>query len=525
MWKIIFSQIFLIAITTTFGADLSCDYVSTVCNITNVIGPNDPVNLISSPPSTTVTAIKFNSNNQFLYMPTNLFKVFPQLKTITLSTTGLLNMLTNSFDFCPYLETIDGWSLPFTTLPNGFAQNCMNLKTIYFRFGQLTTIEPNALQGLNSLVQLELTMNKITCIPPNLFSPTPFIQRIFLGNNQITALDLNLFSGLFTNTSARHDVDVNTNPLTYLPAFNLANLVNGTLFFTLTRVPIMAIDQNLIIKLESMKMKDWRITMSTNDPTKNITTCVPDFPNSLGILFMSSFLYNSNYQNFTTCYNNWNPAMANVIVPCAVTTTSSTTAVTTTSTSTSTSSTSTSTSSTSTSISSTSSFITAPSDIIQPGTTAKFGSCASDKICRYYLDYMDRYTCVIEGVDGVLTSIFGTHISTLFTDANVTRVYFKNSFLSRIPSVLFTKFPNLDFVSIANCSLGMITDATIPSCGNLAYLDARYNGIFHVSSSAFKNCKNLQTIDFTGNPIDALEMSIFSLDPSLKKVILNGTGK
>ncbi|KAG5676681.1 hypothetical protein PVAND_006497 [Polypedilum vanderplanki] len=144
-----------------------------------------------------------------------------------------------------------------------------------------------------------------------------------------------------------------------------------------------------------------------------------------------------------------------------------------------------------------------------------------NKICRYYIDHNNRYTCIIEDVDKILTSISGSHISPLFTDTNVTQVYLKNSVLTQIPSIIFSKFLNLEFLSITNCSLGGIFD-TIPSCNKLTHLDASFNNIYHLSNTAFKNCKNLKTIDITGNSLKVISREIFDLNQNLNKIILNG---
>lgn len=149
------------------------------------------------------------------------------------------------------------------------------------------------------------------------------------------------------------------------------------------------------------------------------------------------------------------------------------------------------------------------------------GTCTSDKICRYILDANDQYTCILDDVNAVLTSISGNHISPAFTDASVTRIYFKNSVLPNIPCIIFEKFPNLTFLSIANSSLSLVNDQGLSCCGNVVHLDARYNNIVHVSEDALKNCTKLQTLDLTGNPLEYISGQLYLNNPDLRRIIIH----
>jgi Leucine-rich repeat (LRR) protein len=145
--------------------------------------------------------------------------------------------------------------------------------------------------------------------------------------------------------------------------------------------------------------------------------------------------------------------------------------------------------------------------------------CDSERTCNFYLDEQNRYTCSIDNIQSALTSILGTHLLPL-NDLNVTRVYVTRSTLRRIPNIFFERFPNLKFLSIKNCSLGVINDQTLNKCGDLVYLEASYNEIYYVGPQSFRNCTNLKTVDLSGNFIEFVDAKMYFYTPTLDAVIL-----
>jgi Leucine-rich repeat (LRR) protein len=163
-----------------------------------------------------------------------------------------------------------------------------------------------------------------------------------------------------------------------------------------------------------------------------------------------------------------------------------------------------------------------PSDVIfptPPSTSVPLIQCATDKICRYYLDWNQTYVCVLDGAQGTVTSISGTHYLT-FTDLDVKRVYFINSFLNLIPKLIFQKFPNLNYLHVSECGLNVINNQTLNECGKLEFLDASHNEINHVDETSLANCTMLKVIDLSGNPIDHVGGLLYKLDPALERIHL-----
>jgi hypothetical protein len=150
-------------------------------------------------------------------------------------------------------------------------------------------------------------------------------------------------------------------------------------------------------------------------------------------------------------------------------------------------------------------------------------SCNLHKICCYFIDQAGRYSCVINNVELELQSITGNHATVngkIYTDANVTAVYFKNSILSRVPKLVFEKFPNTEFLSIPNSQLVDIDDNMFELCQNLKSLDVSENLISRIGKTSLQKCQKLETLDLSGNPIAGLESDIFKLGLQLKTIFL-----
>jgi Leucine-rich repeat (LRR) protein len=107
-----------------------------------------------------------------------------------------------------------------------------------------------------------------------------------------------------------------------------------------------------------------------------------------------------------------------------------------------------------------------------------------------------------------------------FTDADVKAVYLKQSVLSRVPGVIFTKFPNVELLSIPSTQMTIINDDTFESCDNLKRLDVSGNSISEVTKTSLQKCQKLETINLSGNPIEDFDTDLFKLDPQLKHVVL-----
>jgi Leucine-rich repeat (LRR) protein len=125
----------------------------------------------------------------------------------------------------------------------------------------------------------------------------------------------------------------------------------------------------------------------------------------------------------------------------------------------------------------------------------------------------------MENIDLVIKSIGGDHLQD-FTDENVTQVFFINSILSKVPREIFEKFSNLDFLSVANTQLTIISEQTFGDCGKVKKIDASNNKITKIIETSFKSCTDLEVLDVNGNPIEVVNGEIFFYDKNLKHIIV-----
>jgi Leucine-rich repeat (LRR) protein len=479
-----------------------------VFNITAITKPNQPIRILGQTKSykdLSVTSLNFNEPNEVALVPTNAFANFPNVEHVEFDNVRMTSVVKDAFAGCDKLTTIVVTNNNISHLSDGFARKCSGVRNVTMTNNGLRTIDENALEGLSKLMVLDLSNNSISCIPPKLFSFTPEIVGILLRSNKIQTIDRETFK----NLNGLIKVDLMSNAIAFIPAMNFdGTAVNGGFDFDLSDNPIYAIQSDFLEEFFATREVD-------ENPGSSVTLLmVSEGESCIGSTTTVVQSVNLEVVNLTlgNCYANWTDELSQKKVTCGE----------------------------------------LENDIIlesnepnqhdqvsenndevleqenseepmpetpaptpskkvkSPPTVKKIkstpGVCKTDKICRYYVDYKDRYTCVIDGVDSIVTSLGGTHVDQ-FTDDDVTRVYFTNSALRNIPMVIFSKFKHLSFLSVASCSLGIITKGTFRSCNELSYLDVSNNEIIHVSKGALDICQKLQTIDMSGNPIDTLDQN------------------
>lgn len=477
-------------ISTTNAYDVNCNFdnnnaclspritaISTPYELAEIIG--QPSNYVDNSPK-----ILDFSDSPIFFVPTDLFNHLTNVQSFKASSSSITTLHSNAFTNCASLTDIHMSMNTISNVAASIAEQCINLQNLQLPNNKISTIDEDALKGLVNLDFISLGYNQLECLPPYLFQYNKKLESIFLNHNKIKTLH----PALFRSLPMIFQINLQNNQVGYLPdlEFDFANWVKLILNFYLYENPIMAINPQFLTHwFNNPHIANKRISMSfTPDSPSSVTTCVtPNNPpsyNQMDMYLLNQWQWQQQdtiYSTQTPCYSNFSPQMAdNSLVTCATRSVTS--------------------------------------------STTTQSSCPSSKTCRYFLDAFKRYTCVLEGVDGVLTSITGTHEQGQ-SDATVERVFFINSQLRKVPSILFQKFPNFNYLYIRNCGLGIIDDQTFTECGNLQYLDASYNEIIHVRDTSLRNCTKLQRIDLTGNTIDYLSTEVYRYEPNLKVIHLN----
>lgn len=442
--------------------------------------------------------MQFNDENILNYIPTELFKYFPNLAYLNIYNASVTTLVEDSFNYCSNWNDINIQQNSISSVPARIASTCYFVQQLYLSYNKIQTIDENAFEGMESLSFLSLSYNEITCIAPLLFQHSLSLHSLDLNYNNIAAIH----PATFKDLTLLCQIQLSENQIGYIPNFEFIHTCTAgmsQISMLMSNNPIQAIDPEFLTKYfysrNSYMGSSIYISFYPNDPS-NITTCVdPNIhPNNqmlFNIMAYEWVKFNTSMTRRTSCYSNWNAEMeSNSLVTCGSVITPETTTT------------------------------TAVTSTEYPFTSTTQSGSSSSSNARCYLDWNDRYTCVIRDVQLTITSITTTHIDGFGND-DVTRVYFKNSWLSIVPGIIFDTFPNLDFLSIANCGLNIITDQTFNKCGKLEFLDASNNHIIHVEETSLRNCTSLVSIDLSGNPVDSLGAQLYHLDPVLKKIHLN----
>ena len=134
-------------------------------------------------------------------------------------------------------------------------------------------------------------------------------------------------------------------------------------------------------------------------------------------------------------------------------------------------------------------------------------------LCDYKVDPKLGYTCELNNViylnDTDIFSVSGAHITNQ-QDTDVVAVKFVKSTLSKIPSVIFKKFPNLVRLSVKAVGLKTLDNNTFEECGALEEFDASLNGISDITNNVFDKCNSLTTIDLSDNDLRILRNKVFT---------------
>lgn len=469
------------------SAVIECNWLQpTFCSIYNITPDTqqNEVFTVNGKPSNyinTDTEELIFDNHPLSYFPSGAFNVFTNVIITTISGSPITTLTTNLIVNCASLQYFRLTNGKFTNIPAGILESCSGLRQLFISNGDVKTIDVNAFRGLGSVTNLDLHTNKINCVPLGLFDNMPSLDSINLMDNQLSKIDSNIIFNNPTLTS----LTLSKNLLTFIPFFNISSSSTNSLAIDVDMNLIAAVSPNLCSTFNGRPADSISISFST-------LNCLPA-TSKLTLLSTSSCA--SAAAELQACYGNWTASMAGV-VDCSISLITSTTTTT-----------------------------VQPTTV--PATTSVAttasptpGSCPSDKICRYFLDQYNRYTCILDGVDSVLTSISGNHVIT-FSDLNVRRVVFTNSFLPRIPPILFQKFTNLEYLTVSNCSINAINLNTFTACGNLKYFDASNNFITTIDGASFKSCAALEIIDLSGNKIDFVNGQLFANNPNLKSLYIN----
>jgi Leucine-rich repeat (LRR) protein len=383
---------------------------------------------------------------------------------INLHLSGSLNFVpTRIFETFQNVESLGLANSKQLTMTTNAIKNCLKLKFIMIQNNYIPALPASFAESCVNLKQLEMHRNQIQSVHKDAFKGLANLEHLSWSGNAFESLD----PGTFVHTPKLvhlyiYDGKLKTlHPDLFLPL--------SVTYMMIYRHPLQSIPALKFKSISSMRIVSFRenqITEVDPDLVKNYPGILNSFELDFEQNICSSQKYTAKQQfvGLQQCYDNWSKSHSSN--PCQ--------------------------------------------------------TCLSQRVCSFRI-INGSYTCVISGVSLALKSIGGTHETIngrIYTDADVTSVHINNSTLSRIPGVIFTKFPNAEFLSVPSTKMSVINDNTFETCGNLKRIDASGNFISKVVKTSLQKCQKLETVNLSGNLVRNIEGDLFKFTPSLKQVIL-----
>ncbi|CAG9801815.1 unnamed protein product [Chironomus riparius] len=130
------------------------------------------------------------------YIPSNIFKIMPNLEYFYAYEVNLKQLPTDSFKRCSKLHQISLAKNSIETLGQGFAIGCSNAYLLDLSYNQITELTAASFKGLTSLTTLTINFNFIEVIGKGTFDTMPVLTLISMSMNKISTVHPNAFMKL-----------------------------------------------------------------------------------------------------------------------------------------------------------------------------------------------------------------------------------------------------------------------------------------------------------------------------------------
>jgi hypothetical protein len=160
-----------------------------------------------------------------LFMPTNLATIFPQISSLTVSSSGLIQIDGEAFNGMNNLITLNLSRNNIREISSSTFANLRNLVNLDLSFNKLEKFEENVLDSLKKIESINLSSNEIDMLPTGFFTKLLNLKSIFVSNNQLVKLSSNLFA-------PNHQIDVfhaDNNKLQFIDRKIFKRMKNATI--------------------------------------------------------------------------------------------------------------------------------------------------------------------------------------------------------------------------------------------------------------------------------------------------------
>lgn len=172
-------------------------------------------------------------NCKFSQIPNNIFKVYYNTHSISLSFLDLETLQPENFVGAEKLSILSVNHNKFTKIPANVFHEAVNLFLLDISNNEIDYFDPNAFSTANIVENIDLSNNNISAMPVETFEKLVKLEKLNLSHNKITTLSPLLFKKM--------------SRLTHLyVAFNRINILNVDTTATLPKLAYFSISGNLI---------------------------------------------------------------------------------------------------------------------------------------------------------------------------------------------------------------------------------------------------------------------------------------
>ena len=176
------------------------------------------------------------SSTGIISLQTGDFDNLIALQTLNLASNGLNDLPEDIFNSLTALSNLDLSSNAFNTLSATIFSELTSLKTLRLNGNNLMTLPTNIFAGLTNLLTLDLSSNTFNTLSATIFSELTNLETLLLNGNDLMTLPMNIFAGL-------------TNLLTLDLSSNTFSTLSAAIFSELTSLETLLLNDNDLMTL------------------------------------------------------------------------------------------------------------------------------------------------------------------------------------------------------------------------------------------------------------------------------------
>ncbi|XP_055844401.1 toll-like receptor 13 [Episyrphus balteatus] len=243
-------------------------------------------------------------DSTLLYLPFKLFEHFPNLRTLDVSFTEILDVPRNTFASANYLSFLNMSNNNITTIQTSVFIGANSLIRIDLSRNFIEDVNEFSFRGLQKVDKIMLAYNRIRNLSKDVFFENQSLETISLENNLLEYIDPEVFSRLrrIREVNLSNNRLKSLHPDTFQLAYGIETLLlggNRLKEFSLTDKSIflrLHLDSN---QLTSLVINSTKVVRAENNSISSITALNSNFLEKL-VLGRNNFTDVSNITNITS---------------------------------------------------------------------------------------------------------------------------------------------------------------------------------------------------------------------------------